>query len=373
MKRAAIKPRWFWRTKLTRAGAASWNDLCRGSWNESACYELSAAEIETLRNAARLLHGMYSTALDAVAQNGWWARLGLSALMGEQVATSWARRDKALMGRFDLAWDGQSPPKLLEYNADTPMSLTEASLGQRAWHQEVCPESGQWNDIHPALVKAWRDLPAARIHFAGCLWAGEDALTLKYLAKTAREAGKGTTVMQLKDIGWHRKKARFVDASRAPIECLYKLYPWEWLWAEQFAAHLPGCCQMFIEPVWKLGWNSKGMLPVLWELFPDHPNLLFATDEPERIGSSYVKKPKLGREGANVEYVLNGDLSDKRAGPYGTAGFVFQALAPAAPFNGRTATLGVWVIGDEPCGLGIREDTRPIIHGSSPFVPHRIV
>lgn len=373
MKRLPLKTRWFWPFKVAHSLAASFGDLRAGCWNEAACYEFTAADVETLRCAAKELHGLYGQALDAVIQHNWWDRLGLSNPMAESVSASWARRDPALMGRFDLAWDGTSAPKLLEYNADTPMSLIEASLGQSSWHRDVCPESGQWNDIHASLVKVWAKLPAQRIHLAGCLSSKEDLLTLKYLERTAREAGKDTVLMPIKDLGWHRKDGRFVDLKRERVECLYKLYPWEWLWAERFSVHLPGNNHMFIEPAWRLAWNSKGMLPILWELFPHHPNLLPATDDPPQTGANHVKKPKLGREGANVTYLIDGNAFDKRTGPYGAGGFVYQGLAPDARLGERTATLGVWVIGDEPCGLGIREDPKRIVHGNSPFVPHRTV
>ena len=38
-----------------------------------------------------------------------------------------------LMGRFDWSWDGVNPPKLLEYNADTPSLLLESSAISRDW------------------------------------------------------------------------------------------------------------------------------------------------------------------------------------------------------------------------------------------------
>ena len=46
--------------------------------------------------------------------------------------------------------------------------------------------------------------------------------------------------------------------------------------------------------------SNKGILAILWDLFPGHPNLLPAyLDEPNGM-FEYVKKPLLSREGANV-------------------------------------------------------------------------
>ena len=53
--------------------------------------------------------------------------LGIDPEVGQRVTESWERREPAVYGRFDLIYDGTAPPKLLEYNADTPTSLFEAA------------------------------------------------------------------------------------------------------------------------------------------------------------------------------------------------------------------------------------------------------
>ena len=60
----------------------------------------------------------------------------------------------------------------------------------------------------------------------------------------------------------------------SPIEIAFKLYPWEWMFREQFGASLLGASTRWIEPPWKAILSSKGILPLLWEMFPGHPNLL---------------------------------------------------------------------------------------------------
>lgn len=39
-------------------------------------------------------------------------------------------------------------------------------------------------------------------------------------------------------------------------------------------------------------------------------------------------------------------------------------------FNGRTPTIGAWMIGDECRGMGIREDKDLVVTNQSQFVPH---
>ena len=142
------------------------------------------------------------------------------------------------------------------------------------------------------------------------------------------------------------------------------------MWGEEFARHLPECAVQFIEPLWKMLLSNKGLLPILWELFPDHPNLLPCFDSPERLGGSFVRKPKLSREGSNVTLVERGRTVEATDGDYGQEGYVYQALAPLSDFAGNHPVLGVWIIAHEAAGLGIREDTGRITGNLSRFVPH---
>ena len=69
---------------------------------------------------------------------------------------------------------------------------------------------------------------------------------------------------------------------------------------EAFGPCITGCATRFVEPPWKMLLSNKAILPVLWELFPDHPNLLASTWEPTAAmrADGYVTKPVSGRGGA---------------------------------------------------------------------------
>ncbi|MGO8484703.1 glutathionylspermidine synthase family protein, partial [Rhizobium leguminosarum] len=60
-------------------------------------------------------------------------RLAIAEDLRDVVQRSWQRRDRHLYGRFDLAYDGTGPVKLLEYNADTPTSVFETAYFQFKW------------------------------------------------------------------------------------------------------------------------------------------------------------------------------------------------------------------------------------------------
>ena len=125
-----------------------------------------------------------------------------------------------------------------------------------------------------------------------------------------------------------------------------------------------------LEPAWKMILSNKGILPVLWELYPDHPLLLPAFDDPAPLGGSHVRKPLLGREGANVTIVRGGAVVAQSDGAYADDGFVYQRIADMPSFDDNHPVLGVWVVDHEAAGLGIREDRSQVTGNLSRFVPH---
>jgi len=92
---------------------------------------------------------------------------------------SWRRRQPDLIGRFDLLVSGDQPPKLLEYNADTPTLLVEAARVQEEWaaHHAVT----QFNKIDQLLVESWPKMLARAARAWGHRYSNYfDLLTQKY-------------------------------------------------------------------------------------------------------------------------------------------------------------------------------------------------
>jgi glutathionylspermidine synthase len=354
MKRHACQPRPDWAERVRGVGLTYHSHETGPYWDESACYELTAPEVDDLECAARGLHRLCIDAAQAVISNNWWDRLAIPAAAVPSILGSWERDDFSLYGRFDLAYDGTSPPKLLEYNADTPTALVEAAVAQWFWLQDTRPWADQFNSIHERLIEAWRRWDGGAIHFSCVKDHAEDEQTVLYLRDTCVQAGIDTRMVAVEDIGWDPRRGCFVDLDGTRIENCFKLYPWEWLWREDFAAHLPAEPVRFLEPAWKMLLSNKGLLPVLWELFPGHPNLLPAYDSADRLGASYVAKPKLSREGANIAWIEGGVVVEETEGGYGAEGRVYQAPAALPSFEGNHPVCGVWIVDHEPAGLGIR-------------------
>ncbi|MDB5808123.1 MAG: glutathionylspermidine synthase [Betaproteobacteria bacterium] len=370
MQRLASQPRPDWQAKFAALGFA-FHSADGGYWNEAACYRFSADEIDELEAATQELQRLALAAVKHVVGNAQYERMQIPAEFQTLVGNSWLQNEPSLYGRFDLAYDGRTAPKLLEYNADTPTSLLEAAVAQWQWLEET-GRPDQFNSLHEKLIERWRTLGAAWpqeavVHFSCVKDNEEDRITLEYLRDTAVQAGLTTGFAYMEDLGWDG--ASFVDAEEKPITAWFKLYPYEWIMREPFGAHLPRVTLDIVEPPWKALLSNKAILATLWELFPDHPNLLPAYLTPDYLGSDFVKKPFFSREGANVSFAGRRNAINTE-GPYGAEGYVYQARAELPQFDGNYPVIGSWVVGDEAAGIGIREDVTPITTNRSRFVPH---
>ncbi len=371
MRREVLAPRPEWRAKVEAVGldfhTPEGEPDAEPYWWEAACYAFSAAEIDVIEAATDALHQLCLDAVERLVAAGDFGRLAIPEAFWPWVAESWRRRDPDLYGRFDLAFDGSGPPKMLEYNADTPTALIEAAVVQWYWLEEAKPGCDQFNSIHDKLIAAWAELrrlhpDTARIHFAGVLDEPEDRLTLEYLRDVCGQAGWPTEQLDISELGWNGQA--FTDLAERPIQALFKLYPWEWLLHESFGPHLLRDPAAFIEPPWKMLLSNKAILPILWEMFPGHPNLLPAFFERDRIAGPCVEKPVHGREGKDVRLVAGNEPGSLHRGR------IYQAAAPLPVFDGMHALIGSWIIAGKAAGIGLREDKAPVTTNMSRFVPH---
>jgi glutathionylspermidine synthase len=378
MERITIDPRPNWSSEIEKLGFDFYLMDGIPYWTENAYYHFAAAEIDEIEAAANKVHRLCIYAVQRIIDERLFPLLGIEPELVPLIAESWDRKDPAIYGRFDMMYDGKSPPKLLEYNADTPTSLFEASIVQWNWREQRFPKSDQFNSIHEHLVARWQNLlvgrrNADRLYVTTATPMPEDEATVQYIGRTAEDAGYKVKFLPIQEIGWHDDGLNaFVDLDGTAMRQIFKLYPWEWLMRDDFGAHIRGSGSVWLEPAWKMLLSNKGLLPILWDMFPEHENLLPAFREPSPLqGKPMVRKPLLGREGNNIGiYDPAGHVLAETDGRYAEGSFVYQAYAEPPEFSGCRANLGVWMVHDEACGMGVREDNGLIISNSSRFVPH---
>ncbi|WYK06705.1 glutathionylspermidine synthase family protein [Cereibacter sphaeroides f. sp. denitrificans] len=393
MERIDLPERPGWRDRAEELGFTFADMHGEPYWDETSAYGFGLAEVEEMiEDPATALHAMCREAAGhIIGSEELLDRLAIPAEHRDLIAESWQRGDPEIYGRFDLAHDGLGPSKLLEYNADTPTSLYESASFQWSWLQDqieagVLPAgSDQFNGIHEALVERFRSLfpPDTDLHFTAVGGNPEDYATVECMGWAARAAGLGAHYSDLEKIGLSQE-GQFLDAENRVIGTLFKLYPWEDLLRDDYARHIRGSNCLMLEPAWKAVLSNKGLLPVLWQMFEGHPNLLPAFFEAdvaaggpaveraaEALRRGHVLKPLFSREGASISILEEGQVTE--ASPrddYAGHPRIVQAYHPLPVFGGFRPVVGAWIVGETCVGMGLREDRSRITQDLSRFKPH---
>ena len=354
-------------------------------WDESAYYRFSLDEIENdIERPTAELHELCKDLVSrAVRDESYLIRLAIPERHWDFIRDSWLRGDPHLYGRMDFAYDGCGPAKLFELNYDTPTSLYEAAVFQWVWLEQsiergaLAHGTDQFNSLQEKLLLAFGALAphiGGTMHFASVRGSEEDRATVDYLADLAFQSGIRPVHVAVEDIG-RTAEGRFTDAENRLIETIFKLYPWEMLFADEFASSLSSSRATWLEPPWKAILSNKGALALLWERSPGHPNLLpthFDASPSSALPPGWVRKPLCSREGANVEIVTSTGERVASQGPYTDFPYIRQAFHALPRFAGRYALVGSWIVGDLAAGLGMREDDSLITRDTARFVPHII-
>lgn len=387
MRRVPSEPRTGWRETVESQGlvfpvTVRPDGTERPYWNENAYYELGAAEVDQLEEATEQLHGMCLEAARHLA-SGAMGPLGLPEGSLRLAQASLDAGTPSLYGRFDLRYAGvdEGPPRLLEYNADTPTGLLESAVVQWFWLEDTHPDRDQWNSLHERLVAAWQDLaprltqPVWFAHHEGET-TGEEWMTVTYLRDTAEQAGLATQGITMGQIGYNEAAEYFVGHEAQMLRTCFKLYPWEDMLREPFGRWVeprpnPMYGTTWLEPPWKVLLSNKALLAALWHLYPGHELLLPAyLDEPHGL-TEWVAKPLHGREGASIRIHAEG-IEHEQPGGYGAEGWCYQQWCPLPQLDGNKVVLGSWVVDGRAAGVGIRESDGWITDDDARFVPHLI-
>lgn len=354
-------------------------------WDESRAYRFTLRQIEEqIEKPTAELHQMCLEVVErATKSESVMEQLAIPPLYWDAIAESWRNNDPSLYGRMDFVWTGKGPVKLLEYNADTPTSLYESAYFQWLWMEDARKQgliprgADQYNAIQDKLIARLGELNnGCPLYLCCCKDTEEDRGTVLYLEDCAQQAGLQTRFIYIEDIGLGVGGA-LTDLQDNVIQQAFKLYPLEWMMRDEYGPLLRKRREQWIEPLWKSILSNKGLMPLLWRYFPEHPNLLPAWFDNEKplikAGESYVKKPLFSREGGNITiYDGQQNVIDSAEGDYANEPVIFQAFQPLPRFGDSYTLIGSWVVDDEAVGMGIREDNTLITKDTSRFIPHYI-
>lgn len=352
--------------------------------------EISEEEAQGFYDAANELYDMYAEAGQYVIDNDLFFELGIPFNLVEAIAQSWEEEVHwHLYGRFDLAGglDG-NPIKLLEFNADTPTMVYESAIIQWALlKKNGFSESLQFNNLYEALGDNFKRMITLgedisnfnaiyegwKILFSSIQGSEEEERTVKLLEVIAKEAGFETNFCYAHEAVLN--EAEGLSFEGINYEFWFKLIPWESIAVDEpelaqfITAMIANKNTIFLNPAYTLMFQSKRMLKILWDLFPNHPLLLETSYEP--LNQKQVKKHAFGREGENISILdAQGNVLHSNGGEYANYPEIYQAFAAQNHHNGILYQPNVFYA-YEACALGFRKGGE-ILDNLSKFVAHKI-
>ncbi|NOR56270.1 MAG: glutathionylspermidine synthase [Sulfurovum sp.] len=351
---------------------------------------VSEKEAEAYYEATNTLYDMFVEAAQHVIDNNLFHDLGIPFNLIDIIKESWDNDIHwHLYGRFDLAGgiDGKDI-KLLEFNADTPTALFETAIVQWAiLKQNGLEEASQFNTLYESLVNNFKrlvtleeDVSAFEENYDGWNFLftsvkgnSEEENTVRLLQHIATEAGFNTEFAYIDDIDFSAEDGIFYKDVN--YELWFKLIPWEDIALEEsdLALLLTNIVKnqkaIIFNPAYTLLFQSKAILKVLWDLYPNHPLLLETAFEPLE-NTKQVEKPIFGREGGSVTIVdENNQALESEEGDYSNHKMVYQAYTELpTDSEGQCYQAGVFYA-YEACGLGFRKGGK-ILNNMSKFVGH---
>ncbi|RUM56877.1 MAG: glutathionylspermidine synthase [Nautilia sp.] len=343
---------------------------------------------ENYANAVNELYDMFIEAAQYVIDNNLFYELDIPFNLVDIIKESWENDVHwHLYGRFDLAGGINKPIKLIEFNADTPTALFESSIIQWALLKANGIDEGmQFNFIYEALRDNFKRLATLdenidnfdevyegwKILFSSVKGNLEEENTTRLLQSIAEEAGWNTNFAYIDEIEFSDEGVFFEGEK---YEFLFKLIPWEAIAIEEpeLAEIMTNIVKnkqaIFLNPAYTLLFQSKGIMKILWDLYPNHPLLLETSFEPLE-NKKQVIKPTLAREGANIEIIdENREVLAKEEGEYNNFKKVYQEFVELEKDEeGNYYQAGVF-FAYEACGLGYRKGGL-ILNNLSKFVGH---
>ncbi len=352
--------------------------------------EVSDQEAEAYYEAVNEIYEMFVEAAQHVIDNNLFFDLGIPFNLIETIKKSWESDVHwHIYSRFDLAGgiDGK-PIKLIEFNADTPTSLFETTLLQWALLKENnMDEERQFNNIYEAISDNFKRLITLfddtelfderydgwKILFSSMAGNEEEEATTRLLQQMAADAGFETGFEYLQNVQFDENG--IADAEGYEYEYWFKLFPWEDIATDEpeLATTLTNIMQnqkaIILNPAYTLLFQSKGMMKILCDLFPDSPYLLKTSYEPLK-GIKHVEKSVFGREGANTKIIdKDGSILEHIDGPYENYKKIYQEYVEfPKDAKGVKYQTGVF-FSYEACGMSFRKGGE-IMDNMSKFVGH---
>jgi glutathionylspermidine synthase len=354
--------------------------------------QITQDEAEAYYKAANEIYDMFVEAAEYVIENDLFFEIGIPFNLIDAIKKSWENDVHwHIYGRFDLAGgiDGKEI-KLIEFNADTPTSLFETALLQWAiLKQNNMDENKQFNNLYEAIMQNFKRLITLfddtelfeerydgwKILFSSIEGDDEEEATTRLLQQMATDAGFNTSFEYLQNVKFDEDG--IYDANENEYEYWFKLYPWEDIATDEgeLATTLTTIMKnqkaIILNPAYTLLFQSKGIMKIMYDLFPDSPYLLKTSFEP-LDGIKQVEKTMFGREGANTKIIdASKTVLEQTDGPYGNYKKIYQEYVEFNQDISKAKYQAGVFFAYEACALSFRKGGE-IMDNMSKFVGHII-
>ena len=381
-------PRWD-ESALKEAGYAWYQDGDNHDYLSNEAIMVHRDEIRKFQEASSDLFKMYIKALEYVRANNLWSRLGIPENILKLIEFDLDRNLPHVCGRFDFAGGIEELPlKLIEFNADTCTIMPESAHIQAIMHEQVKEFSkGQFNNLVNDLYMVFKRLKnqfedKVATLLLTSLGYEEDRLNLLVIQEAAEQAGFEVDYADLEDVIFDEDGV-FLQREDLYVQYnfVYKLVPWEFIMFEE-----PNLMDILtdlsinhglvvLNPAYSIALQSKHMLSLLYQLFPQSKYLLPSYDSKENLqGKNFVEKSNFGRMGENVKIIdSKGAVLAETEGEFGDFTKVYQEYAKMyADEDGDIYQAQMYVASGTPCCLSFRSRDGHIIDDDSDFVTHVI-
>ncbi|MEW5560978.1 bifunctional glutathionylspermidine amidase/synthase [Enterobacter asburiae] len=368
--------------------------------NHDPCQYFTITECaeQELVKATNELHLMYLHATDKVMKDdSLLALFDIPKILWPRLRLSWQRRRHDMItGRMDFCMDERGL-KVYEYNADSASCHTEGGLILEQWAKTGYRGEGYnpSEELLGELIGAWKHSSARPFVHIMQDKDLEENYHARFMQKALTEAGFDSKILYgLDELRWDAA-GLLIDGDNRPVNCVWKTWAWETAIEQvrevsetEFAAvpirtgHPDNEVRlmdvllrpevMVFEPLWTVVPGNKAILPVLWQLFPNHRYLLdtdFVVNE-ELAKTGYAVKPISGRCGSNIDLVSHDEeLLDQSSGKFVDRKNIYQQLWCLPNVDGKYIQVCTFTVGGNYGGTCLRGDESLVIKKESDIEP----
>ena len=360
-------------------------------------YYISNTALEEIKRASNELHSMFMHATHLVLKDdNLLSKFHIPENIWYKIHRSWEnRKNQLITGRFDFCLTEQGV-KLYEYNADTSACYIEAAKLQGKWaeHYECRFGLDPGAKLQARLIETWKNSEVDDLlHVLTDTSDPEEIYHSLFMKSMIENAGIRVRLIDDYSVLRYNDAGDLLDGHGDKIKWIWKTWAWETALAQirqnnesllknnqktitNIAEILLDDNTMIYEPLWTVVTSNKAILPVLWDLYPNHPYLLnsrFDINDDLRK-SGYVTKPIAGRSGANIEIFDMGNKSvNSTTGKFDYQNQIYQELCRLPIVAGYHTQISAFTVGGSYAGACLRADENPVITHHSDILPLRVV